>query len=247
MTKENKTLAQERRNVLRKVAATGILGSSGIAHFTTLSAGSGQESTGSEGDETTVGPDMHLPGGGGTGASDNDYDAATAEANSRSDTAYDYTTLNEPDSNKTDLTVNDTVIGNEFTVDGSPAKITYKDCGGVSRQMVVSEVSITVEGSEGTVTYSQWAGVSKYGCIYIGDSNGCVRIQGTFSCDMKTLVEASQENMDAFFSIANSLYDRAKANNDEVANASEAVLWAIIAVVGFFLIALGNIFTGATS
>lgn len=188
---------------------------------------------------------MNLPGGG--GASDDDYDAATSEANSRSDTSYDYTTLSEPDSNKTDMTVNDTVLGNEFTVDGDPAKVTYKNCEGASRQMVVSEVRITVEGSEGVATYSQWAGISKYGCLYLGDSHGCIRVQGSFACDMKRIMEAPQEHMDAWFTIANKLYDRAKANSDELAGAGKAVLWGIIAAIVFFLIALGTAFTGATS
>lgn len=110
---------------------------------------------------------MNLPAGGGGGASDDDYDAATSESNTRSGTSYDYTTLSEPDSNKTDMTVNDTVFGNDFTVDGDAAKVTYKYCEGASRQMVVSEVSITVEGANGVATYSQWAGISEDGCFYL--------------------------------------------------------------------------------
>ena len=202
-------------------------------------------STGDHGGDFTADPDMNLPAGGG-GASDADYDAATSESNSRSDTSFDYTTLNEPSSNKMDMTVNDTVFGNEFTVDGDPAKVTYKYCDGANRQMVVSEVSITVEGSNGVAKYSQWAGISKDGCIYLDDSNGCIRVNVSKACDLNRIMEAPRDHMDFWFTVANTLYDRAQANNDEFVDAGATVLWAIIAAVVFFLIALGHAFGTAS-
>jgi len=202
-------------------------------------------STGDDGGDFTADPDMNLPAGGG-GASDADYDAATSESNLRSDTSFDYTMLNEPSSNKTDMTVNDTVFGNEFTVDDDPAKVTYKCCDGANRQMVVSEVSITVEGSNGVAKYSQWAGISEDGCIYLDDSNGCIRVNVSKACDLNRIMEAPRDHMDFWVTVANTLYDRAQANNDEFVDAGATVLWAIIAAVVFFLIALSHAFGTAS-
>lgn len=237
--REEKNSEKNRREIVQQIATTGVLGSVGLASFSSVSAAE------DDGDGITADPDMNLPSGGGGSASDEDYDATTSEANDRYDTSYDYTELSEPTSNKTDLTVTDTVLGNEFTVDGDAAKVTYKYCDGASRQMVVSEVSITVESSNGTVKYSQWAGISEDGCFYIGDSHGCIQVRG--SCDANQIMEAPQEHMDAWFTIANALYDRAEANRDEFADAAETVLRAIIAVLAFFLITLVNVFSGATS
>lgn len=244
MVEKPKQNAKNRRDIVRQLASVGLLGSTGLAGFSSAAAAGG--SSGDGGGGLTADPDMNLPAGGG-GASDADYDAATAESNTRSDSSFDYTTLNEPSSNKTDMTVNDTVFGNEFTVDGDPAKVTYKYCEGANRQMVVSEVSITVEGSNGVAKYSQWAGISEDGCIYLGDSNGCIRANVSRACDLNRIMEAPRDHMDFWFTVANTLYDRAQANTDEFADAGSAVLWAIIAAVVFFLIALGNAFTGATS
>lgn len=245
MLKDDEAIKRsKRRNVIRKVAATGAIGSAGLANFASLGAGSEEQVADSGEDETTVGPDMNLPGGGGSGASDEIYHDVTEEANSRSDNSYDYTTLSEPSSNQTDFTVNETVLGDDYTVTGASAKVTYKTCNGVTRQMVVAEVSITVEGSGGVASYSQWVGIAEDGCFYIGDSHGCTQLS---TCNAQEVADSPENHVDTLYAIAEQVYDRAKENSDTIVSIATALFWAIIAGLAFFLAALAAAFGSATA
>jgi len=247
MEEENKTKQQNRRrNVIRKIAATGVLGSSGISQFASLSAGSKGESVQAEEDETTVEPDMNIPAGGGS-APDGSFEEAVDETNERSNTTYDFENLDKPDSNKTDLTANDSIQGTDITVDGSPAKVTYKDCGGYSHQMVVAEVSITTEGSGGIVSYSVWLGISEDGCFYIGDAHGCVELSKTVACNANQFAENPHDHIEEWYTVANEMYSFVEEHDSQFADVAEVVVWGIITILVLFAMAVGAVFGASVS
>lgn len=233
---------QNRRRILQYLSTAGVL-SGGIAGFSSTGTAANKKDKkdksnngGSDGDDE---PPIDKEGGqlnSGYGGSSEDFDTATAEAESRdTETSYDYSAMEAPVTDTTAFNTTESAFGTDITIDTDAAYSGYKYCNGGYISMVYAQISITVEDSGGVASYSQWAGISEDGCYYIGDSNGCIRVTNVV-CEANKFAENPDVYIDEIFSMAEAAYDRAA--DSSAIDTVGAALYVLLVIVAFFIISL---------
>lgn len=143
--------------------------------------------------------------------------------------------MEAPVTGETEFNTTESVFDTDITIDTDTAYSGYKYCNGGYINMVYAQISITVEDSGGVASYTQWAGIFENGCYYIGDSHGCVKVTNV-ACEANKFAENPDVYIDDIFNMAEALYDQAKDNS--AIQGGVSVVWAIIAIVAFFIISL---------